>query len=87
MKAYRVTVTDVVTELVPRDDLNRGVWIQIEGNSTIYIGGEDVTVAQGFPIIKHTAPLAGTLGVGDGLWGICDTGVTEHMRVITPEQD
>lgn len=87
MKAYKVTVTDVVTELVPRDNLNRGVWLQIEGNSTVYIGGPTVTSAQGFPIVKHTAPLAGELGVGDGLWGICATGITEVVRIITPDQD
>lgn len=87
MKAYKVTVTDTVTQLVPRNDIYRGVWVQIEGNSTIYIGGQDVTAAQGFPIVKHTAPLAGQLGAGDGLWGICDSGVTEVIRIITPDQD
>lgn len=87
MKAYKVTVTDAVTLLIPRDDLSRGVWINIEGNNTIYIGGQDVTAAQGFPIVKHSAPLAGSLGVGDGLWGICATGETEVMRIITPDQD
>jgi len=87
MKAYKVTVTDTVTQLVPRDDIYRGVWVQIEGNNTVYIGGQDVTAEQGFPIAKHTAPLAGALGAGDGLWGICASGVTEVIRIITPDQD
>lgn len=87
MKAYKVTVTDEVTELVPRDNLNRGVWVQIEGNNTVYIGGPNVTSDQGFPIAKHSAPLGGELGVGDGLWGICASGVTEVIRIITPDQD
>lgn len=87
MKAYKVTVTDAVTQLVARDNINRGVWVQIEGNHTVYIGGEDVTAAQGFPIAKHTAPIQGALGVGDGLWGICAAGVTEVIRIITPDQD
>lgn len=87
MKAYKVTVTDTVTQLIPRDDIYRGVWVQIEGNSTIYIGGQDVTAEQGFPILKHTAPLAGALGAGDGLWGICASGETEVIRIITPDQD
>lgn len=87
MKAYKVTVTDAVTELIPRDNINRGVWVSIEGNNTIYIGGENVTADQGFPILKHTEPLAGQLGVGDGLWGICALGQTEIIRIITPDQD
>jgi hypothetical protein len=87
MKAYKVAVTDAVTELIARDDINRGVWLQIEGNSTIYIGGQDVTAEQGFPIVKHSAPLAGQLGVNDGLWGICALGESETIRIIIPDVD
>ena len=87
MKAYRVTVTDTVVELVPRDNLNRPVYVQIEGNNTVYIGDQNVTAAQGFPIVKHSAPIQGGLPVGDGLWGICASGQTEHIRVITIDSD
>ena len=87
MKAYKVTVTDAVTELVPRDNINRPVYVQIEGNHTVYIGGADVTAAQGFPIVKHSAPIQGGLGVGDGLWGICASGQTETIRIITIDAD
>lgn len=87
MKAYKVTVTDTVVQLVPRDNLNRPVYIQIEGNNTVYIGGTDVTAAQGFPIVKHSAPIQGGLGVGDGLWGICASGQSEVIRIITIDAD
>ncbi len=87
MKAYKITVTDAVTELCPRDNINRPVFVQIEGNNTVYIGGSDVTAAQGFPIVKHTAPIEGGLPAGDGLWGICASGVTETIRIITIDSD
>lgn len=87
MKAYKVVVTDTVVELVPRDNINRPVYVQIEGNNTVYIGGANVTAAQGFPIVKHGAPIQGGLGVGDGLWGICNTGETETIRIITVDSD
>ncbi|CAB4148759.1 hypothetical protein UFOVP526_23 [uncultured Caudovirales phage] len=87
MRAYKVTVTDTVTQLVARDNLNRPVYMQIEGNNTVYIGGADVTAAQGFPIVKHSAPIQGGLGVGDGLWGICASGVSEVVRIITVDAD
>jgi hypothetical protein len=87
MKAYKVVVTDTVVNLVPRDNINRPVYVQIEGNHTVYIGGADVTAAQGFPIVKHTAPVQGALGVGDGLWGICASGVTETVHIITVDAD
>lgn len=87
MRAYKVTVTDTVTQLVERDNINRPVYVQIEGNSTIYIGGPNVTADQGFPIVKHSAPIQGGLGVGDGLWGICASGQTETIRIITIDSD
>lgn len=87
MKAYKVTVTDTVVNLVPVDNINRPVYVQIEGNNTVYIGGSDVTAAQGFPIVKHAAPIQGGLGVGDGLWGICAAGQSEVIRIITIDSD
>jgi hypothetical protein len=87
MKAYKVVVTDTVTQLVPVDNINRPVYVQIEGNNTVYIGASNVTADQGFPIQKHSAPIQGGLGVGDGLWGICATGVTETIRIITIDSD
>jgi hypothetical protein len=87
MKAYKVVVTDAVTQLVPVDNLNRPVWVQIEGNNTIYIGGSNVTAEQGFPVAKHAAPIQGGLGVGEGLWGICASGQTETIRIITSDSD
>ena len=87
MRAYKVTVTDAITQLCPVDNLNRPVWLQIEGNNTVYIGGSNVTAAQGFPVAKHAAPIQGALGVGDGLWAICASGVTETIRIITVDAD
>ena len=87
MRAYKIEVTDTVVELVPRDNINRPVYVQIEGNNTVYIGGADVTAAQGFPIVKHSAPIQGGLGVGDGLWGICASSQTETIRIITVDAD
>lgn len=87
MKAYKITVTDQVTQLVPIDNINRPVFLQIQGNATVYIGGANVTADQGFPIVKHTAPLEGGLPANDGLWGICAEGVTETIRIITINAD
>ncbi len=87
MKAYKVVVGDTVVQLVPRDNINRPVYLQIEGNNTVYIGGADVTAAQGFPIAKHAAPIQGGLPAGDGLWGICASGQTETIRIITVDAD
>lgn len=87
MKAYAVTVTDQVTLLVAPDDINRPVYMQIIGNHTVYIGGSNVNTSQGFPIVKHSAPLQGGLPPKTALYGICSTGVTEEVRIIIPPTD
>jgi hypothetical protein len=87
VKAYKIIVTDQITQVVPIDNLNRPVFMQIEGNNTVYIGGADVTAAQGFPIVKDSAPLEGGLPSGDGLWAVCASGQTETIRIITINAD
>ena len=87
MKAYKVTVTDTPTLLVAADNINRPVWMHNNTNETLYIGGSDVSIEQGFPILKHTAPLAGGLGVGDTLYGIAEAGKSLDIRIIIPPVD
>lgn len=87
MKTYRILVGDTPTVLVPVDNINRPVWLDLEENFTIYVGNSNVTVAEGFPLRKLTQPLQGALGVGDGLWAITDHVGGIHVRVITADPD
>lgn len=82
-----VTVTSTATLLVSADPTNRPVWLQIVGNSTVYIGDSAVTTANGFPIAKHAAPIQGSLGPGQALYGITAGGVTEEIRIFTVPED
>ena len=77
------TVTTEATKVLDADNLNREVFLQIIGNTTVYLGDDDqVTTANGFPIVKHTAPTRGLLGAGQELWAIVLLG-TEDLRVFT----
>lgn len=82
-----VTVTDEATLLASADPTNRPVWLQIIGNKTVYIGDASVTTTNGFPIVKHGAPIQGTLGPGQALYGICATGETDEVRIFTVPED
>ena len=82
-----VTVTDTATLLVSADPSNRPVWLQNTGNRTVYIGDSTVTTANGFPIVKHAAPIQGSLGPGQALYGICATGETDEVRIFTVPED
>jgi hypothetical protein len=82
-----VTVTDAATLLASADPTNRPVWLQIIGNSTVYIGDAAVTTVNGFPIAKHGAPLQGVLASGQALYGICAENQTEEVRIFTAPED
>ncbi len=82
MNAFAVEVTDSATLVLAADSINREVFLYVNSNDSLYIGDSaDVTVAEGFPVVKHTAPIAVTLGPGTPLYAICDTGVTVDLRV------
>lgn len=82
-----ITVTDVATRLIQTDPTFRPVWLYINSNETVYVGDSTVTVANGFPLIKHGAPLQGSLGPGQDLWAICETGKTSDVRIFTIPED
>jgi hypothetical protein len=80
------TVTTTATQIISTDPTNRPVWLQIDGNHTVYIGDSTVTVANGFPIAKHAAPIQGALGPGQDLWAIVASG-TETIRIFSTPED
>lgn len=82
-----VTVTDTATLLCSADPANRPVWLQITGNQTVYLGDANVTVANGFPIVKHAAPIQGFLAPGQALYGICTTGQSDEVRIFSVPED
>lgn len=82
-----VTVGSTATLLASADPSNRPVWLQIIGNNTVYVGDSTVTTDNGFPIVKHAAPIQGSLGPGQALYGICASGQTEEVRIFTVPED
>ena len=77
------TVTTTPTRVLAGDNINREVFLQIIGNTTVYLGDNDqVTSANGFPIVKHTSPIRGVLGVGQELWAVVASG-SESLRLFT----
>lgn len=87
MKAYKVTVTDTATLIVSADNINRPVELHNNTNETLYIGGSNVTVAEGMPAVKHSAPLQFNLGPGDTLYGIAEAGKSIDVRIMIPPVD
>jgi|688.fasta_scaffold80016_5 hypothetical protein len=80
------TVTTTATQIVATDPTHRPIWLQIDGNTVVYVGDSTVTVANGFPVAKHAAPIQGTLGPGQDLWAIVASG-TETIRIFSTPED
>ena len=87
MRAYKVTVTDIAAQLIASDNINRVAYIGIVGNQSIAIGNSSVTFATGLILEKHTAPIHIDVPLGESLWAIADTGVTDDVRVLLPDAD
>lgn len=87
MKAYKVTVTDTRGVLVAADDKNRSVYVNIVGNESIAVGDATVTFATGLILAKHSAPIEIFVPLKETLYAVCDSGKTDDVRVLLPDQD
>lgn len=81
MISTSITVGTTPTLLVAGATGFRTIWLHVEGNEPVYIGGANVTTSTGTPTEKHTSPIPVTLRTGDSLYGIAAMG-TIDMRVL-----
>jgi hypothetical protein len=84
-KSY--SLTDARQVVVAANDLYRSVYLQIVGNTTIYVGGADVTSSNGLPYAKHSSPHTVEVPIGETLYAVCATAETETLRVLLPNLD
>jgi hypothetical protein len=87
MKSTTHTVTSTRSLVIPKDNLNRTVYLHVTGNGTVYIGGADVTTANGMRTEKHAVPFQFILPDNQELYAITADGVTEDLRILTPDTD
>lgn len=82
------SVGTAAVQIVAPDNMAQHVCIhnhEHASNSTVYIGGPDVTVSSGI----HAQPTLTsqiTIGPGDSLWAVADTADCE-LHVLTVRQD
>ena len=82
MRAFRLSVTSTPQLVAEVDDVLRPVWVNTLGNTTVYLGGSDVSSTTGFPIVKHSAPIAGAIPPTESLYCVTADGETETLCVI-----
>lgn len=81
MKSAAYSIGTTAVKIVSATDSTQYVYVHIEGNGAIYVGGPTVTTASGLKTEKHTTPIEFFVPRGNELWAIA-TG-TQEARVMT----
>jgi hypothetical protein len=81
MKSASFSVGTEAVQIVASSVSAQDVYVHVEGNGTVYVGGAAVTTATGVPTEKHTTPINFFLPRGNELWAIATT--TQDVRVMT----
>ena len=87
MNSTTHTVTSTRSLVIAKDDVTRTVYLHVLGNGTVYIGGSDVTTANGMLTEKHAVPFQFILPNNEELYAITAAGITEELRILTPNTD
>lgn len=83
MNSQAFTVGTTAVQLVTTSVNARQISLHVVGAGTVYIGGSDVTSANGMLTEKNAVPYTFTLPANNELWAITASG-TEDVRVMTP---
>lgn len=85
MIAKAVTVETTATVIVPADDRQREIYIHNSGGAKIYLGGSDVTTANGYHL-ANTESLTIFVPSKETLYAVVATG-SNVVNVLTPDLD
>lgn len=87
MRGYNTLVMDTATLLIAADNINRTCYLHVVGNQAVALGNSTVTYATGLLTEKHTSPVELFVPLGENVYAVCNTGTTENVRVLVPDQD
>ena len=84
MISTNTTITTTRARLFTKSNSFRTIYIHVVGAGTVYLGGADVTSANGLLTEKHAVPLEIVLPAEEELWAVTGMG-TEELRLMYPE--
>lgn len=85
MKSQNYTVTTTASLLIAAAPSNRTIYIHVLGNGTVYLGGSDVTSANGLVTEKGAVPFEMQLPANESVYAVAS--VTEQVRILRPSND
>ena len=83
MRSAQVTVGTTATLLAGADNINRLIYVHALTNTTVYLGGSNVTTSNGFVLEKDDGYLSLTIPIGETVYAVVATG-TEVVSVLLP---
>jgi hypothetical protein len=83
MRSAQVTVGTTATLLAGADNINRLIYVHALTNTTVYLGGSNVTTSNGFILEKDDGYLSLTIPIGETVYAVVATG-TEVVSVLLP---
>jgi hypothetical protein len=86
MKSISKTVTTTAAVVIAADDFERTCYVHVLGAGTVYLGGDDVTSANGFLTEKNAIPQTIIVPRNQTVWAVVASG-TENVRILTPDVD
>ena len=82
MISTNVEVGTTRVQLLSPSNSWRTVYIHVIGNTPVYLGGADVTTANGLLTEKHTSPIELYIPAEEELWAVAAS--TVEVRLMKP---
>jgi hypothetical protein len=82
MNSTAITVGTTAVRLLSASNSWRTVYIHVVGNAAVYLGGSNVTTANGTPTEKHTTPIELYIPAEEELWAIAAAPL--EIRLLKP---
>ena len=83
MNSTATTINTTAQKILSKSNSYRTVYIHVTGAGTVYLGGSDVSSANGLLTEKNAVPLQLVIPSQEELWAVTATG-TESLRILTP---
>jgi hypothetical protein len=85
MKSEVFTVTTTPAQLIGSAPANRTIYVHAIGNGVVYLGGTDVTTANGLLTEKSAVPFEMFLPANEVLWAVAAS--SQEVRIMRPTND
>ena len=84
MISSATTVTTTAQRILAKSNSYRTVYIHVQGNGIVYLGGSTVTSVNGLLTEKNAIPLQLEIPAQEELWAVTASG-TESLRLLLPD--